>query len=426
MAIKQIAVSNGATWGDLHDIGADASNIDLSPSIFNKNTVQTALNYLENKIIGTADISGIGSDIAGAIRNLNDNKVSKSGDTVSGILNFTQNQPLQFIDPNTLDKNGSIYHDTGNDISSIIAINAQRKVQGVTKSNIFQIGVNPQGEPEVFVGGYALNQTNITVDTAWRNAIKAFGKYGDEEHYGSMFIQPTPNDPDVTADLSQGVTDKNWSGIAFRDKNDQEMSLVRSYSRAKTSSANSITGFQIDSRYRNWGSSNALIGRNILEIGVDEIGNPIVNIQAVGATAADNRTSYARAAWRKAIGIQDSANSTTAGLLSPALYTKISNNVVTHLGILNKQFNFTVTSSSTLDNIDISYNGNNPYNLLYIPIGIIGVRHTEPTISIDQYYISSDNETLMYRVTNSSNSQISATATFTILYINYNNQTLSS
>lgn len=164
--IRQIAVYdqnyNQNNHWKIDDIGVnDARNVSLSSNIRGQSNIQDALRTIDGSLSSVTTTAN--------------NKVSKTGDTVSGVLNFTQNQPLQFLDPNTLDKNGSIYHESNNN-ASIIAINAQKEIQGITKSNIFQIGVNTQGEPEVFVGGYALNQTNITVEGAWRKAITGSSK----------------------------------------------------------------------------------------------------------------------------------------------------------------------------------------------------------------------------------------------------------
>ena len=69
--IKQISVFNGSDW-NTGDIGADASNIDISSSILGSSTnVQSALTTIGNKIGTTAIPSGLGTTITGAINTLN-------------------------------------------------------------------------------------------------------------------------------------------------------------------------------------------------------------------------------------------------------------------------------------------------------------------------------------------------------------------
>ena len=69
--IKQISVFNGSDW-NTGDIGADASNIDISSSILGSSTnVQSALTTIGNKIGTTAIPSGLGTTLTGAINTLN-------------------------------------------------------------------------------------------------------------------------------------------------------------------------------------------------------------------------------------------------------------------------------------------------------------------------------------------------------------------
>lgn len=69
--IKQISVFNGSNWST-GDIGADASNIDISSAILGSSTnVQSALTTIGNKIGTTAIPSALGTTITGAINTLN-------------------------------------------------------------------------------------------------------------------------------------------------------------------------------------------------------------------------------------------------------------------------------------------------------------------------------------------------------------------
>lgn len=69
--IKQISVFDGNNWST-GDIGADASNIDISSAILGSSTnVQSALTTIGNKIGTTAIPSGLGTTITGAINTLN-------------------------------------------------------------------------------------------------------------------------------------------------------------------------------------------------------------------------------------------------------------------------------------------------------------------------------------------------------------------
>ena len=71
--IKQISVFNGSDW-NTGDIGADASNIDISNAILGSGTnVQSALTTIGNKIGTTAIPSALGTTITGAINTLNNN-----------------------------------------------------------------------------------------------------------------------------------------------------------------------------------------------------------------------------------------------------------------------------------------------------------------------------------------------------------------
>lgn len=71
--IKQISVFDGSNW-NTGDIGADASNIDISSAILGSNTnVQSALTTIGNKIGTTAIPSRLGTTITGAINTLNTN-----------------------------------------------------------------------------------------------------------------------------------------------------------------------------------------------------------------------------------------------------------------------------------------------------------------------------------------------------------------
>ena len=74
--IKQISVFNGNSW-NTGNIGADASNIDISSAILGSGTnVQSALTTIGNKIGTTAIPSGLGTTITGAINTLNNNSLS--------------------------------------------------------------------------------------------------------------------------------------------------------------------------------------------------------------------------------------------------------------------------------------------------------------------------------------------------------------
>ena len=69
--IKQISVFNGSDWST-GDIGADASNIDISSAILGSGTnVQSALTTIGNEIGTTAIPSELGTTITGAINTLN-------------------------------------------------------------------------------------------------------------------------------------------------------------------------------------------------------------------------------------------------------------------------------------------------------------------------------------------------------------------
>lgn len=447
--IKQIAVYNGTTW-ETDDIGTDAtkvsttavtgqnnvegaltalksaSNIGLNPNVLGQNNVQSALNQISGKI-GSADISTIGSDITSAITSLNttinslgtatstalDNKVSKTGDTMTGSLNFKGSS-------NTNNSAVISFNDEDSSVSGL-TLEGSKNISNNKIYNSLSLRINSNGEPIVDVD----SNSSSPVDSAWRNAIKAFGKYGDEQHYGSIFIQPDPENTDPTSDFSQGVAEKVWSGIAWRDKNDVEMSLLRGYSHTGTDLGLDLSqmGLQIDSRYKHAYNSapSELIGRNILEIGVDSIGDPKINISAVAydnstdpATQFD-QTSIAQAAWRKAITES----------------SKIAR--VMNIGILTtdktQQFN-----ANEIKNINIEINNANTlasdytWNTFAGPLNVFGHSHQDK-LSFLAFYpgniTQSGNRTVNVLVQNISNQSITDTITVRTLWFAIHNGTVN-
>ncbi len=49
--VDQISTFQNGAWSELYDIGANATNVIVSPSIGGQNNVQGALNYLNNKSV---------------------------------------------------------------------------------------------------------------------------------------------------------------------------------------------------------------------------------------------------------------------------------------------------------------------------------------------------------------------------------------
>lgn len=133
--IKQISVFNGNDWST-GDIGADASNIDISSAILGSSTnVQSALTTIGNKIGTTAIPSALGTTITGAINTLNTNLSNKIGKnlhwtmvwtgsvTVNGIITLSEYYSLLLLNLSNSENSSSV--------RSILLI------PGITNSSIY-------------------------------------------------------------------------------------------------------------------------------------------------------------------------------------------------------------------------------------------------------------------------------------------------
>lgn len=177
--IKQIKVFNGSTW-KTGDIGAQASNVSIS----------------------SAAISSVITNVESGIKYLNDNKVSKSGDSMSGNLTInanlittgtiTVNNNVWFKSTNTsidgisnassnLYSPGALFSGPNTDANQMgfvqgfmyststdargngLRISGRRKVSDSWVDNSLWLGINAQGQRTVVV----------TSDGAWRTAIGA-------------------------------------------------------------------------------------------------------------------------------------------------------------------------------------------------------------------------------------------------------------
>lgn len=194
--IKQISVFNGSDW-NTGDIGADASNIDISSAILGSSTnVQSALTTIGNKIGTTAIPSALGTTITGAINTLNTN------------LNTNVNTRRAAFTPHfyytvdsstaTVSNTSCIYHRIG----KLLIISGRTNV------------TNSDNKTGFFIACPPVDQTGIAINTYYNYGVGAAGIIFSANGT-SMKTYMLRSDNKINNYCGLSVTDGGGSGIVL-------------------------------------------------------------------------------------------------------------------------------------------------------------------------------------------------------------------
>ena len=179
--IKQIAVYdqnyNQNNHWKIDDIGVnDARNVSLSSNIRGQSNIQDALRTIDGSL--------------SSITTVTNNKVSKTGDTMTGDLNLTQR--LQFKDSlnsvTPIGEMGIFCDNAGNN-------SFYSNVWNGANIHRFGIKIDSNGNPIVDIGG---TYQNNEVQEAWRKAITGSSKVARMMNV-ALTTSTTPDDENIPA-----------------------------------------------------------------------------------------------------------------------------------------------------------------------------------------------------------------------------------
>lgn len=398
--IKQIAVYdqdyNQNNHWKINDIGVnDARNVSLSSNIRGQSNIQDALRTIDGSL--------------SSVTTTTNNKVSKTGDTMTGSLNFKGFS-------NTNNSAVISFNDEDSSVSGL-TLEGSKNISNNKIYNSLSLRINSNGEPIVDVD----SNSSSPVDSAWRNAIKAFGKYGDQAHYGSIFIQPDPDSIDPDDSLYPYFPDReDWPGVYWKDKNNSEIGLINSYSSSRKDIDDVVIpaeyGIKINSKY----DGEYYGGKNILKIGIAANGDPTVNISATSydnlsaPNVQKNTTSVAQAAWRKAI----TGSSRVARVMNIAVLSTTTASISFNANEI-KDINIEINNTDTLAS-DYTWNS------FAGPINVHGHSH-QNKLSFLAFYpgniVQNGNRTVQVLVQNITNQSITDTITVRTLWFAVHNGT---
>lgn len=238
-----------------------------------------AVNEHDAEIGDVSQLTTTATDLVGAVNEVDSEKVSKTGDTMSGDLTVSANVVVQTVNQDGVTPASNVYDNAlrvvdangqvvgflapywGTNGRQSIALRCRRVINNIEYLNNVALGVEPNGDSYVA----------LTAPNAWRNAIGAVNIAGDTMT-GDLIVEGAyirPKSTNLTQNTTVSSTQGGNARLFFRDSQGTALGCVYPYFHT-----NGKEGLRLFYD-RVIGSSEII---NALEIGVDQNGEHFVEV----------------------------------------------------------------------------------------------------------------------------------------------------